>query len=142
MATKQETINLVDIFKEFNQDKSIGTQTLITVLEDSFKSVISKMYGPSADYTIIVNPDKGDLEIYRNRLVMEDGDVANPDTQISLSDARLLDEEAEVGDDVTDQVSLASFGITICPRLPSFIVPHKNFPSGGGAILVFPTFSS
>lgn len=110
MATKQETINLVDIFKEFNQDKSIGTQTLITVLEDSFKSVISKMYGPSADYTIIVNPDKGDLEIYRNRLVMEDGDVANPDTQISLSDARLLDEEAEVGDDVTDQVSLASFG--------------------------------
>ena len=110
MATKQETINLVDNFKEFNQDKSIGTQTLITVLEDSFKSVISKMYGPSADYTIIVNPDKGDLEIYRNRLVMEDGDVANPDTQISLSDARLLDEEAEVGDDVTDQVSLASFG--------------------------------
>lgn len=110
MATKQETVNLVDIFKEFNQDKSIDRQTLITVLEDSFKSVISKMYGPSADYTIIVNPDKGDLEIYRNRLVMEDGDVANPDTQISLSEALELDDEAEIGEEVTDKVELASFG--------------------------------
>ena len=110
MASKEETVNLVDIFKDFKENKSIDKQTLITVLEDSFKSVILKMYGPSAKYTIIVNPDKGDLEIYRDRLVMEDGDVANPDTQISLSDARVLDDEAEVGDDVTDQVSLASFG--------------------------------
>jgi len=68
------------------------------------------MYGPSADYTVIVNPDKGDLEIYRNRLVMEDGDVANPDTQIALSDALLLDDEAEIGEEVTDKVELASFG--------------------------------
>ena len=110
MASKEETVNLIDIFKDFKENKSIDKQTLITVLEDSFKSVILKMYGPSAKYTIIVNPDKGDLEIYRDRLVMEDGDVANPDTQISLSDARVLDDEAEVGDDVTDQVSLASFG--------------------------------
>ena len=110
MANKQETINLVGLFKEFNQEKSIDPQTLITVLEDSFKSVIAKMYGPSADYTIIVNPDKGDLEIYRNRLVMEDGDVANPDTQIALSDALLLDDEAEIGEEVTDKVELASFG--------------------------------
>ena len=110
MANKVETVNLVDIFKDFKENKSIDKQTLITVLEESFKSVILKMYGPSAKYTIIVNPDKGDLEIYRDRLVMEDGDVANPDTQIALSDALLLDDEAEVGDDVTDQVSLASFG--------------------------------
>jgi N utilization substance protein A len=68
------------------------------------------MYGPSADYTVIVNPDKGDLEIYRNRLVMEDGDVANPDTQIALSDALKLDDEAEIGEEVTDRVELASFG--------------------------------
>ena len=80
------------------------------MLEESFKSVIAKMYGPSADYTVIVNPDKGDLEIYRNRLIMEDGDVANPDTQISLSDALLLDDEAEIGEEVTDKVELASFG--------------------------------
>ena len=109
-TTKQETVNLVDIFKDFKDNKSIDKQTLITVLEESFKSVIAKMYGPSADYTVIVNPDKGDLEIYRNRLVMEDGDVANPDTQIALSDALLLDDEAEIGEEVTDKVELASFG--------------------------------
>lgn len=110
MAKQQEPSNLKEIFKEFNKDKSIDPQMLITVLQESFKSVILKMYGPSADYTIIVNPDKGDLEIYRNRLVMEDGDVANPDTQIALSDALLLDDEAEVGEEVTDKVELASFG--------------------------------
>ena len=111
MAVKnQDTINLIDIFSEFKDFKRIDKQTLITVLEESFKSVIAKMYGPSADYTVIVNPDKGDLEIYRNRLVMEDGDVANPDTQIALSDALLLDDEAEVGEEVTDKVELASFG--------------------------------
>ena len=111
MATKnQESINLIDIFSEFKDFKRIDKQTLITVLEESFKSVIAKMYGPSADYTVIVNPDKGDLEIYRNRLVMEDDDVANPDTQIALSDALKLDDEAEVGEEVTDKVELASFG--------------------------------
>ena len=112
MATekKQESINLIDIFSEFKDFKRIDKQTLITVLEESFKSVIAKMYGPTADYTVIVNPDKGDLEIYRNRLVMEDGDVANPDTQIALSDALLLDDEAEIGEEVTDKVELASFG--------------------------------
>ena len=112
MATekKQESINLIDIFSEFKDFKRIDKQTLITVLEESFKSVIAKMYGPTADYTVIVNPDKGDLEIYRNRLVMEDGDVAHPDTQIALSDALLLDDEAEIGEEVTDKVELASFG--------------------------------
>jgi len=112
MATnaKQESVNLIDIFSEFKDFKRIDKQTLITVLEESFKSVIAKMYGPSADYTVIVNPDKGDLEIYRNRLVMEDGDVANPDTQIALSDALKLDDEAEIGEEVTDRVELASFG--------------------------------
>ena len=112
MATEknQESINLIDIFSEFKDFKRIDKQTLITVLEESFKSVIAKMYGPTADYTVIVNPDKGDLEIYRNRLVMEDGDVANPDTQIALSDALLLDDEAEIGEEVTDKVELASFG--------------------------------
>ena len=112
MATEknQESINLIDIFSEFKDFKRIDKQTLITVLEESFKSVIAKMYGPTADYTVIVNPDKGDLEIYRNRLVMEDGDVANPDTQIALSDALLLDDEAEIGEEVTDKVERASFG--------------------------------
>lgn len=111
MATKNaNTINLIDIFSEFKDFKRIDKQTLINVLEDSFRSVIAKMYGTDANYDVIINPDKGDLEIYRNRLVMEDDDVANPDTQIALSDARLLDDEAEVGEEVTDKVEMESFG--------------------------------
>lgn len=111
MATKnQESINLIDIFQEFNEFKRIDKQTFINVLKDSFTSVITKMYGTAANYDVIVNPDKGDLEIYRNRLVMEDDDVANPDTQIALSDALKLDDEAEVGEEVTDKVDMASFG--------------------------------
>ena len=101
---------MVDIFREFKDFKSIDQQTLMNVLEDSFRNVIAKMYGTDANYDVIINPDKGDLEIYRNRLIMEDDDVANPDTQISLSDARLLDDEAEVGEEITDKVDFSSFG--------------------------------
>ena len=87
MATKNpETINLIDIFSEFKDFKRIDKQTFINVLEDSFRNVIAKMYGTDANYDVIINPDKGDLEIYRNRLVMEDDDVANPETQISKVD--------------------------------------------------------
>ena len=101
---------MIDIFKEFNSFKGIDNQIFINVLKDSFTSVITKMYGNAANYDVIVNPDKGDLEIYRNRLVMEDDDVANPETQIALSEALKLDDEAEVGEEVTDKVDLSSFG--------------------------------
>ena len=111
MATKnQDTINLIEIFSEFKDFKRIDKQTLINVLEDSFRNVIAKMYGSDANYDVIINPDKGDLEIYRNRLVMEDDDVANPETQISLSEARETDPEIEVGEDFTDKVEMQSFG--------------------------------
>ena len=106
----QDTINLIDIFSEFKDFKRIDKQTLINVLEDSFRNVIAKMYGTDANYDVIINPDKGDLEIYRNRLVMEDDDVANPETQISLSEARETDPEIEVGEDFTDKVEMQSFG--------------------------------
>ena len=109
-AKKQDTINLIDIFSEFKDFKRIDKQTLINVLEDSFRNVIAKMYGSDANYDVIINPDKGDLEIYRNRLIMEDDDVANPETQISLSEARQLDDEAEVGEEITDKVEMESFG--------------------------------
>ena len=110
MATKQETINLIDIFSEFKDFKRIDKQTFINVLEDSFRNVIAKMYGSDANYDVIINPDKGDLEIYRNRLVMEDDDVANPETQISLNEARETDPEIEIGEDFTDKVDMQSFG--------------------------------
>ncbi|MBQ9522948.1 MAG: transcription termination/antitermination protein NusA [Paludibacteraceae bacterium] len=111
MATKNQTsINLIDIFSEFKELKNIDRQTFINVLEDSFRTVISKMYGKDDYYDVIINPDKGDLEIYRNRLVMEDGDVANPDSQIELSEALKIDDEAQVGEEVTDKVDFSSFG--------------------------------
>lgn len=114
MATKsvkeEQQLNLIEIFSEFNDLKNIDKQTFMNVLEDSFRSVITKMYGSDADYDVIINPEKGDLEIYRNRLVMEDGDVANEDTQIELSEARLVDPEAEIGDDFTEKVEFSSFG--------------------------------
>ncbi len=109
MAKAQNSINLIDIFSEFKELKNIDRQTFINVLEDSFRNVISKMYGTDANYDVIINPDKGDLEVYRNRLVMEDDDVANPNTQIALSDALKIDDEAEVGEEVTDKVEFQSF---------------------------------
>ncbi|MBQ9144324.1 MAG: transcription termination/antitermination protein NusA, partial [Paludibacteraceae bacterium] len=112
MATKQtkQPINLIDSFSDFKEFKNIDRQTLINVLEDSFRNVITKMYGSDANYDVIINPDKGDLEIYRNRLVMEDDDVANENTQIGISEALKLDDEAEIGEEVTDKVEFESFG--------------------------------
>ena len=112
MATKQqkEAINLIDNFSEFKEFKNIDRQTLMTVLKESFCNVIAKMYGTDENYDVIINPDKGDLEIYRNRVVMEDDDVANENTQIALSEALLLDDEAQVGEEVTDKVEFSSFG--------------------------------
>ncbi len=109
MAKAQNSINLIDIFSEFKELKNIDRQTFINVLEDSFRNVISKMYGTDANYDVIINPDKGDLEVYRNRLVMEDDDVANPNTQIALSDALQIDPETEVGEEVADRVEFQSF---------------------------------
>ena len=110
MAKQSGTINLIDIFSEFKDLKNIDRQTFINVLEDSFRNVITKMYGTDSNYDVIINPDKGDFEIYRNRLVMEDGDVLNPNTQIALSDALEIDDEAEIGEEVTDLVDFQSFG--------------------------------
>ena len=110
MAKAQNSINLIDIFSEFKELKNIDRQTFINVLEDSFRNVIAKMYGSDANYDVIINPDKGDLEVYRTRLVMEDDDVANPNKQIALSDALKIDDEAEIGEEVTDKVDFRSFG--------------------------------
>ena len=112
MATKQQSqsVNLIDIFSEFKDLKNIDRQTFITVLRESFVNVITKMYGTAANYDVIINPDKGDLEIYRNRLVMEDDDVADENIQVGITEALELDSEAVIGEEVTDKVDLMSFG--------------------------------
>ena len=84
MAKKEETISLIDTFSEFKELKNIDRTTMVSVLEESFRSVIAKMFGTDENYDVIVNPDKGDFEIWRNREVVADEDLENPNLQISL----------------------------------------------------------
>ena len=111
MATKkEETISLIGTFQEFKELKNIDRMTLVSVLEESFRSVISKMFGTDENYTVIVNPDKGDCEIQRARIVVEDSALEDSNTQISLTEARQIDEDFEVGEEVSEQVEFAKFG--------------------------------
>ncbi|MFA6360672.1 MAG: NusA N-terminal domain-containing protein, partial [Dysgonamonadaceae bacterium] len=110
MGKKKETISLIDTFSEFNELKNIDKTTLISVLEESFRSVIAKMYGTDENYDIIINPDKGDLEIWRNRTIVEENEIEDPNLQISLAEALKIDDDFEVGEEVTDEVFLDHFG--------------------------------
>ena len=107
---KENVINLVDTFQEFKELKNIDRTTMINVLEESFRNVIAKTFGSDENYDVIVNPDKGDFEIRRNRVVVEDDKLTNPNAEISLSEALQIDEDYEVGEEVTDEVSFLSFG--------------------------------
>ena len=107
---KKETINMIDTFSEFKELKSIDRSTLISVMEEAFRSVLAKMFGTDENFDVIINPDKGDFEIYRNRNVVEDGEVEDENLQISLSEAQKIDEDYEVGEEVTDTVNFIDFG--------------------------------
>lgn len=113
MATTKSTLDSTDFiasFAEFKETKHIDRTTLVGVLEECFRSVIAKIHGTDENYDVIVNPDKGDLEIYHNRLVVADGEVKNPNMEISLSDARKIDEDYEEGEEVTQRVEFQNFG--------------------------------
>lgn len=110
MAKKTESINLIDTFAEFKETKNIDRATLVSVLEESFRSVIAKLFGSDDNYDVIVNPDKGDFEIYRNRTVVADDEVKDDNREISLTEARTIDDDYEVGEDVSESVDFAKFG--------------------------------
>lgn len=110
MAKKAETISLIDTFAEFKETKNIDRATLVSVLEESFRSFIAKLFGSDDNYDVIVNPDKGDFEIYRNRTVVADGEVKDDNREISLTEARQIDEDYEVGEEVSENVDFAKFG--------------------------------
>lgn len=110
MAKKAETISLIDTFAEFKETKNIDRATLVSVLEESFRSVIAKLFGSDDNYDVIVNPDQGDFEIYRNRTVVADGEVKDDNREISLTEARQIDEDYEVGEEVSENVDFAKFG--------------------------------
>ncbi len=111
MAKREEAANMTAHFSEFKELKDIDQTTLINVMEESFRSVLSKMFGNDDNFDVIVNPDKGDCEIYQNLDVVEDGEVENPNKQISLSDAQADDDpDCEVGEEHTRKIDFAKFG--------------------------------
>lgn len=112
MATKvtEKKVSLKDTFKDFKETKHIDRTTLISVIEDSFHSVLQKQYGSDENFDVIVNPENGDFEIYRNRVVVPDDEVEDENTQIGLSEAQKIDEDYEVGEDVSEKIHFSDFG--------------------------------
>ena len=112
MALKKEEKgpSMIETFQEFKETKNIDRTTLVSVLEESFRNVIAKMFGSDENYDVIVNPDKGDFEIHRNRVVVADGEVADENREIALSDARKIEPDYEVGEEVSEEVNFSKFG--------------------------------
>ena len=105
-----EQVSMIGSFRDFQDTKNIDRTTLVSVLEESFRNVLVKIYGSDENFDVIVNPDKGDFEIYRNRVVVANGDVADENKEISLSDAQKIEPDYEVGEDVSEKVDFAKFG--------------------------------
>ncbi len=105
-----DNVNLVDTFAEFKELKNIDRATMMSVLEEVFRSVLTRQYGTAENFDIIINIDKGDFEMWRNRMVVEDDNLEDPALQITLSDAKKIDDDYEVGEEVTDEVKLVDFG--------------------------------
>ena len=113
MAAKkatEATPNMIETFREFKENKNIDRTTLVSVLEESFRNVIAKIFGSDENFDVIVNPDKGDFEIYRNRVVVADTDVEDQNKQLSLSEAQKIDPDYEIGEDVSETIEFAKFG--------------------------------
>lgn len=111
MAKKEEAPNMVERFAEFKELKNIDKTTMISVLEESFRNVLAKMFGTDENLDVIMNPDKGDVQIFQNLEVVPDGSVTDPNLQISLSDARADgDPDVEIGEEHTKEIIFADFG--------------------------------
>ena len=112
MAVKKEVKgpSMIETFQEFKETKNIDRLTLVSVLEESFRNVIAKIYGSDENFDVIVNPDKGDFEIHRNRVVVADGDVADENKEIALSEAQKIEPDYEVGEEVSEEVNFQKFG--------------------------------
>lgn len=125
-----ENLALIESFSEFKDDKFIDRVTLMAILEEVFRSALKKKFGSDDNFDIIINPDKGDLEIWRNRVVVEDGEVEDPNEEISLSEARKIEPDFEVGEDVSEEVKLIDLGrrsiLALRQNLISKIHEHDN----------------
>lgn len=107
---EDDQVSMISSFRDFQDTKHIDRTTLVSVLEESFRNVIAKIYGSDENFDVIVNPDKGDFEIYRNRKVVPNGDVADENKEIALADAQKIEQDYEVGEEVSEPVDFAKFG--------------------------------
>ena len=105
-----EAIDMIEVFADFKEKNNIDRATLVSVLEECFRNVIAKMHGTDENYDIIVNPDKGDFEIYQNRVVVPDGEVTDTNKEISLSEAQQIEDDYEIGEEVSQRVDMSEFG--------------------------------
>ncbi|WP_283639427.1 transcription termination factor NusA [Mesonia mobilis] len=125
-----ENIDLINSFSEFKDDKLIDRVTLMAILEDVFRNALKKKFGEDDNFDIIINPDKGDLEIWRNRVVVADGEVEDENQEISLTAARKIEPDFEVGEDVSEEVKLIDLGrraiLALRQNLISKIHEHDN----------------
>ena len=125
-----ENLALIDSFSEFKDDKLIDRVTLMSILEDVFRNALKRKYGDDDNFDIIINPDKGDLEIWRNRVVVADGEVEEPNQEISLTDAQKIESDYEIGEDVAEEVKLIDLGrrsiLALRQNLISKIHEHDN----------------
>ena len=112
MAKKEQelTASMIDTFREFKETKNIDRTKLVSVLEESFRNVLARIFGSDENFDVIVNPDKGDFEIYRNRVVVADGEVEDENKEITLTEARKIEPDYEVGEDVSEKVDFNKFG--------------------------------
>jgi len=125
-----ENLALIDSFSEFKDDKLIDRVTLMAILEEVFRSTLKRKFGSDDNFDIIINPDKGDLEIWRNRVVVADGEVEDDNAEISLTNAQKIEEDFEVGEDVSEEVKLIDLGrrsvLALRQNLISKIHEHDN----------------
>ena len=127
---EEERPNMIETFKEFKDTKSIDRTTLVSVLEESFRNVLAKIFGSDENFDVIVNPDKGDFEIHRNRVVVADGEVQDENKEISLTDARKIEADYEVGEDVSEEVDFNKFGRRAILNLRQTLASELILPKG------------
>ena len=130
LASNMENLALIESFSEFKDEKFIDRVTLMSILEEVFRNTLKKKYGTDDNFDIIINPDKGDLEIWRNRIVVENGEVEDPNEEIELSEAQKIEPDFEVGEDVSEEVKLADLGrrsvLALRQNLVARIHEHDN----------------
>ena len=125
-----DNLSLIESFSEFKDEKLIDRVTLMSILEEVFRNTLKRKFGDDENFDIIINPDKGDLEIWRNRVVVDNGSVEDPNQQIELKDAQKIEPDFEVGEDVSEEVKLVDLGrraiLSLRQNLVSKIFEHDS----------------